>query len=233
MGCRCPQFMAQTAAAAAAAACMLTATSSATAADMISKPQSCHDVAPQVLQQAEQRSRPAEQQSARSSRELATPNPVAQLAGLFGIGDELDEPVDPFTLYGTAFKRFFIDKMDGEKIVSRRRGFTVEACTAVIAASQESPSFQGLSAGQRVNAIAAGRTCREATDLELKPACAVSCRDACRDGLAAYTRESSAETGFKVSAKAQERVMRGCTRQCAYECAKPGKAYDFVVPYRQ
>lgn len=40
-------------------------------------------------------------------------------------------------------------------------------------------------------------------------------------------------TVVQVSAKAQERVMRGCTRQCAYECAKPGKAYDFVVPYRQ
>jgi hypothetical protein len=38
---------------------------------------------------------------------------------------------------------------------------------------------------------------------------------------------------MQVSAKAQERVMKSCTRQCAYECAKPGKAYDFVVPYRQ
>lgn len=43
-------------------------------------------------------------------------NPIAQLAGLFG-GSDLDEPVDPFTLYGTAFKRFFIDKLDGEKVV--------------------------------------------------------------------------------------------------------------------
>ena len=44
-----------------------------------------------------------------------SPNPIAQLAGLFG-GSDLDEPVDPFTLYGTAFKRFVIDKLDGEKV---------------------------------------------------------------------------------------------------------------------
>jgi hypothetical protein len=36
------------------------------------------------------------------------------------------------------------------QIVSRRRGFTVETCTAVVPAAKESPTFQGLSAGQRV-----------------------------------------------------------------------------------
>lgn len=39
---------------------------------------------------------------------------------------------------------------DGLQIVSRRRGFTVETCTAVVPAAAETPSFQGLSAGQRV-----------------------------------------------------------------------------------
>jgi hypothetical protein len=38
----------------------------------------------------------------------------------------------------------------GVQIVSRRRGFTVETCTAVVPAAKESPTFQGLSAGQRV-----------------------------------------------------------------------------------
>lgn len=50
----------------------------------------------------------------------------------------------------------------------------------------------------QVNAASGSRTCREAEDAELKPACAVSCRDACRDGLAAYTSRSSSELGFKV-----------------------------------
>lgn len=59
--------------------------------------------------------------SQRSS--LQPPNSVAQLAGLFG-GDDLDEPVDPFTLYGTAFKRFFIDKLDGEKVPFGPRWFS-------------------------------------------------------------------------------------------------------------
>ena len=57
----------------------------------------------------------AHHSDSRASGGAHSPNPVAQLAGLFG-GSDLDEPVDPFTLYGTAFKRFFIDKLDGEKV---------------------------------------------------------------------------------------------------------------------
>lgn len=34
--------------------------------------------------------------------------------------DFLDEKVDPFTLYGTTFKKFVIEVLDGEKIVSRK-----------------------------------------------------------------------------------------------------------------
>ena len=46
-------------------------------------------------------------------------NPIAQLAGLFGGGNNdglKEEPDDPFVLYGTTCKRFFIDKLDGEKV---------------------------------------------------------------------------------------------------------------------
>jgi len=46
------------------------------------------------------------------------------------------------------------------QIVSRRRGFTVETCTAAIAAGQESPSFEGLSTGARVSAAIAMPPCR-------------------------------------------------------------------------
>jgi len=162
-------------------------------------------------------------------------DPVAEVASLFRNSNssaEGEEPVDPFTLYGTTFKKFFINKMKGEKILSRQRGFTVTTCTAAIAAGEETPSFQGLPTGARVNAIG-DRTCRSSEGPELKPACARSCNDACTDGLSLYTSESSSSLGFKVPEKAQERVLKGCRRQCTYECSKPGKAYDFVVPFRE
>ena len=47
-------------------------------------------------------------------------------------------------------KLFAIEQRDGEKIVSRRKGFTVTACVGVAAASQETPQFQGLSSADRV-----------------------------------------------------------------------------------
>lgn len=164
---------------------------------------------------------------------LLSSNPIAMISAIFGFGkSETDEePVDPFVLYGTTFKQFYIAKMQGEKIVSRQRGFTVNTCTAGIATASETPSFQGLATGARVNSIP-DRTCRAVEGLELKPTCVRSCDAACTDGLDLYTSESSASLGFKVPASAQERVLRSCRRQCVYECAKPGKAYDFSIPFR-
>lgn len=45
---------------------------------------------------------------------------------------------------------YAIERRDGEKIVSRRKGFTATACVAVSAAARETPQFQGLSAAERV-----------------------------------------------------------------------------------
>ena len=47
-------------------------------------------------------------------------------------------------------KKYAIEKRDGEKIISRRKGFTVDTCTSGIAANQESPSFQGASTSEKV-----------------------------------------------------------------------------------
>lgn len=74
------------------------------------------------------------------------------IAGSWGaavlIKGEIDNQSNPFQMW-------FVASPVGScscrvQIVSRRRGFTVETCTAVVPASAESPTFQGLSAGQPV-----------------------------------------------------------------------------------
>lgn len=39
-------------------------------------------------------------------------NPITAVASLFGLGSNDEEPVDPFTLYGTNFKKFYIGKVN-------------------------------------------------------------------------------------------------------------------------
>jgi len=58
--------------------------------------------------------------------------------------------VQPFTLYGTTLKQYSREVLDGDKVVSRLRGFTVETCVGAIDASQEGPQFQGLPSGGKV-----------------------------------------------------------------------------------
>jgi hypothetical protein len=40
--------------------------------------------------------------------------------------------------------------MQGEKVVSRSRGFTVDTCVSGKTASEESPMFNGMSTGAKV-----------------------------------------------------------------------------------
>jgi hypothetical protein len=76
---------------------------------------------------------------------------VPDVAGLFSSqAIDANDPVEPFTLYGTVYKKFFIETLDGQKVVARKRGFTTTACTAAVAASLETPEFQFLSAGEKV-----------------------------------------------------------------------------------
>jgi hypothetical protein len=75
---------------------------------------------------------------------------LPDVAGLFSsqaIDD--NDPVEPFTLYGTVYKKFFIEKLEGERITGRKKGFTTTACTSAVAASKESPDFQRLTASEK------------------------------------------------------------------------------------
>eukprot|EP00879_Flechtneria_rotunda_P026836 GHRR01028671.1.p1 GENE.GHRR01028671.1~~GHRR01028671.1.p1 ORF type:complete len:277 (+),score=64.15 GHRR01028671.1:114-833(+) len=160
---------------------------------------------------------------------LQSPPPLADLAGLFGLPDD---SVDPFTLYGTNFKKYQIERLQGEKVLSRQRGFTVDSCVSAITASEETPEFNGLSTGDKVQA-ANGLLCKRSVGPDLKQACKQSCATACTDALAAYEDRMFAETGYKLQPKERERVLRNCRHSCSYECTKSGKAHDFAVPYRK
>lgn len=54
-------------------------------------------------------------------------------------------------------KKFLIEQLDGEKVVARKKGFTVETCVGAVDVNQETPQFQGLPSGDKVGF--AGRTC--------------------------------------------------------------------------
>lgn len=79
----------------------------------------------EVLQEATSTSGMSSSTSSQASPSSSTgrdPNLVAQLAeGWFG-GSEERDPIEAFTLYGTTFKKFVIEQLQGEKIVSRKRG---------------------------------------------------------------------------------------------------------------
>ena len=54
-------------------------------------------------------------------------------AGMFDSPEEKD-PVEPFSVFGSVYKKYVIDVLDeatGRQIVGRKKGFTAEACVDV------------------------------------------------------------------------------------------------------
>ncbi|KAI8477431.1 MAG: hypothetical protein J3K34DRAFT_398231 [Monoraphidium minutum] len=155
---------------------------------------------------------------------------MGDVAGLFDRSD--DEGPEPFTLYGTNFKMFSIEQLDGEKVVSRSRGFTVDTCVSAVDEAMESPEFQRLPSGDKMRS-GSNLLCKRATGPELKPACASSCREACSAALDAEAAKQLANTGLQLSPTDRKRMLRSCTRQCNYGCNGSGKTHDFVTPSRR
>lgn len=50
-------------------------------------------------------------------------------------------------------KKYEIEQMQGEKVVSRSRGFTVDTCVSGKTANEETPIFNGLSTGAKVGTV--------------------------------------------------------------------------------
>jgi hypothetical protein len=123
--------------------------------------------------------------------------------------------------------------LDGEKIVSRRKGFTVDTCTAAISVADEDRqgvSIIGVPVGQKMRMAAADKTvCRKVDGPDLKGVCAVSCDASCSATVEQYVAESARETGISVDDAVRARVLKSCVRDCRSECAKPGKNFNFIV----
>lgn len=181
------------------------------------------------------------------------PSPIVSLAALLDIFGNDRDPVEPFTLFGTTSKKYVIEQLDGEKIVARRKGITVQTCVAGYASSELSPELNGAATRDKVYSSPL-KTCRKSEGQDLPGTCEVSCQKACTEGLDKYANASDRFTGFRLPGEDKARVVRSCVRSCTYECTKPGKvgdggvggetghvrnqpdhtqAFDFVIPFRR
>lgn len=144
-----------------------------------------------------------------------------------------DEPVEPFTLYGNVTKSFVIEREEGGKVVRRERGVTATACVSVVAASAETPGYKAPAPSAEGASCAVARLPGVVSrTAELARACVPACKQACGTSLAKHTSFVRRQTGLAMAPVAQERVAKTCARSCAYECSKPGKVFDFAVPWR-
>ena len=67
---------------------------------------------------------------------------------------------------------------------------------------------------------------------DIRPACAPACRTACSAALEAHATLTRATTGYALAADDSEKLGKQCARVCGVECTKPGKAFDFALPWR-
>ncbi|KAF5834961.1 hypothetical protein DUNSADRAFT_8110 [Dunaliella salina] len=154
-------------------------------------------------------------------------SPQAALTPVAGLFQEERDPIDPFTLYGSTSKKYAIEKLDGEKIVSRKRGITVDTCVSSIEAKNDSPNQPREKAQSAENG-----KCSRSEGTELKPTCAESCKSACSTALERWKQRTKEMTGFTLLESDGDRLFRSCSRQCTYDCTREGKTYDFSVPFR-
>jgi hypothetical protein len=67
---------------------------------------------------------------------------------VFDVGREDKDPIEPFSLFGTVYKKYVIEVFDesGRQIIGRKKGFTAEACVDVV--SEKMQRFR-VSGGSR------------------------------------------------------------------------------------
>jgi len=130
-------------------------------------------------------------------------------------------------------KKLVIEVLDDEgHIIKRKRGVTATACVSSVAASQETPQFQGLPTGMKVTAFG-DEVCRRGEADDMPQAVAPACRAACTISVTDYSKKQFDFSGYKLPEKDEQRMMKSCVRECNMSGTRPGKSFQFVVPYRR
>jgi hypothetical protein len=109
---------------------------------------------------------------------------------------------------------------------------------SAVSEANETPDFRRLPGGAKVDA-AVKPTCRAIAlpgkferVSDIRPACVPACRGACDGALDAHAALTRATTGYALASDDAARLGKSCARTCAVECTKPGRAFDFAIPFR-
>ena len=178
------------------------------------------------------------------------------------VAREGKDPIEPFSLFGTVYKKYVVEVFDesGRQIIGRKKGFTAEACVDVVSERMQrfrvpgeggsiapgGPTSAAAAAaggggggGGASDPVARGRFCETREVMgkvekteDMLPACLPACRSACFKAVDKYERDMRKNTGLGFSEKDEVRVKGTCAARCAKECQKSGKAYDFIIPFR-
>jgi hypothetical protein len=105
--------------------------------------------------------------------------------------------------------------------------------------ASETPDFRRLPGGAKVDGAGVKPTCRAIAlpgkferVSDIRPACVPACRGACDGALEAHAALTRATTGYALASDDAARLGKSCARTCAVECTKPGRAFDFAIPFR-
>ena len=135
---------------------------------------------------------------------------------------------------------------DSRAIVGRTKGFTAEACVDLLTAEQQRYSvpneggFVERSPDGPGEKVARSRFCEKRVvkgsitkTEQMMPACVPACRSACFQATQAYDGQQLKSKGFGFTEKELGKVKGTCSARCEKECIKPGKSYDFQIPFRR
>lgn len=163
---------------------------------------------------------------------------VAPPAGAFslfggggGRGEEEKDPIEPFTIYGSVFKKYLIEEIEEGRIVGRKKGFTASACVNILEESRETPQLQGVPAGLKVTLIGEP-SCAKGEGQTRESSCEAPCTLACSNAIGRHVAAIKDKLGYVMEARDRGKVLRSCSQQCFNECTKPGKTISFVLPFR-
>ena len=158
---------------------------------------------------------------------IPEPARLFEVASLFSSRPDGD-PIEPFVIMGTNMKKYLIEILEGEKIVKRERGFTVETCTSTRRQADERP---GESMQNQIGDTGGpGSTCVLSIGKDLPSVCQESCLGSCTETLRAYNAAYKTRTGFNLNEKETGRLLRACSGKCKYECSKAGQVFNFSIP---